>query len=750
MIYKLLTVILIGISVSSCSLIRSKPVEKDFHTRLNEFPTDNIPLESKAEIRWNEYQIPFIKAESDRDAALLLGMTHAHLRLGQMYLFREVVNHRLAKHVGPFATVIDHSLMAMDLFAATDEIEQRMDAETKLWLTAFVEGINLYQDRMKDVPTELRALNIKPAAWAISDIIKIGRMISADVNWFSWFSYLKLQDEPGWDIFWEKILAGGSGSVISSETVISQIFHGMSKSGSNAFAVSPSKSSSSEAIMASDPHLGLMLPNMWLVAGFQSPSYHVVGMMFPALPMVLIGRNESIAFSGTNMRSASSDLYELDAEDASLITEARHTIAVKGWFNKRVTLRKHPIGPIISDAPLFKSNGRTIAMKWVGHEYSDELSATLKMNKAQNWNEFVSSFENYAVSGQNYLYADVSGNIGLVPAVKIPIRSYSIPSDIVFPASAKDTAWKGYLGVFELPNIYNPDSGFVASANNQPVESSTPLGFFFSSDDRIQRMNDYLGGLEKMGHDEIKYLHTDTYVRSAHNSAQALAKQIKIHHKSLPKGSIEILGTLSNWDGFYRTQSKEPVVYQLLLYYFAKEFYTLQYDKVFVKRLMGSDMLSEFLSKDIEQVDPEIVISSLQKAILQTLKRHKRFKTWGDMHRLSLNHNLGRIPLIGKRFRFGDYAIGGTSNSLMKTAHSLGIKKHSTAYGANARYYSFMGNANENYFVLLGGQDGWIGSEGLDNQVPLWMQGEYIRIPLDWSAIEETFEYKLEFSIPTN
>ncbi len=732
--------------MSSCTILRVKPIEKDLQTRINEFPISDIPLEHDATIRWNQYQIPFIKADSDRDAALLLGMVHAHLRLGQMYMFREVVNHRLSKHIGPFGRSIDHSLMAMDLFAAVPEIESKMDSETKAWIVSFVQGINLYQERLKDLPVELKLLSLEPSPWSTTDIIKIGRMISADVNWFSWFSYLKLQDEPGWDQFWDKILAGGGESINSSDNALSQMFRGMSKSGSNAFVISGAKSSENSAIMASDPHLGLMIPNMWLLAGIHSPSYHVVGLMFPALPMVLVGRNEDISFSGTNMRSASSDLYELTPAEQKQITTTERKIEVKGWFDRKVKLRHHPIGPIISDAPLFKSNGRVIAMKWVGHQHSDELSAALKMNRARNWQEFVLSFEDYAVSGQNYLYADTKGNIGLLPAVKIPIRNYTVPTEVVYPSDDESKAWQGFLHPGELPNIYNPVQGFIASANNSPVEAQTPLGFFFSSNDRISRLNEYLGSRELISREDISTLHLDTYVESSYLAAKALARAILQHQNSLPGSALELADQLSNWDGYYETDSKAALIYQLLLSYFSKAYYDQLYDKVFVERLRSSDKLETHLSKDLETANPSIVLISLQKAIPQTIRLSKKFDNWGEMHRLSINHTLGMIPVVGRRFRFAEYPVGGSSNSLMKTAHSLETKRHRSTYGANSRFYSVMNDPNENYFVLMGGQDGWVGSANMIDQVPLWQNGQYIRIPLEWSAVEKEFTY--ETAIP--
>ena len=100
---------------------------------------------------------------------------------------------------------------------------------------------------------------------------------------------------------------GADGDLASLTRLLSTV----SKAGSNSLAVSASRSKTGGALIASDPHLGISLPNLWLLAGYKSPSYHVVGMMIPGIPFVAVGRNPRIAWGGTNLRAASSDLFDL-------------------------------------------------------------------------------------------------------------------------------------------------------------------------------------------------------------------------------------------------------------------------------------------------------------------------------------------------------------------------------------------------------------------------------------------------------
>ncbi|MDZ4181290.1 MAG: penicillin acylase family protein, partial [Candidatus Cloacimonadaceae bacterium] len=723
MLYKSILMAGMLMTLTACSLILTKPVKKTLPQRLAEFPSTDIPLEKAAEIRWNDFQVPYIKAQTDRDCALLLGMTHAHLRLGQMNLFREIVNARAAMRMGPFATNIDHLILVMDIGAAVDEMQKDLPAETGAWLSAFTQGINLYQSRMKELPAEMRALKIKPEPWTVRDILMIGRLVSADVNWFNYFSLLPAQSEPFWQEYWQRILALGTGSTPSSAAIgirAEDIFLGMSKSGSNAFAVSSQKSGIGAAVMASDPHLGLMLPNMWLIAGYECPSYKVVGLMFPALPAVLVGRNEQISFSGTNMRSASSELIELDEDDIAALKIEPHRIIVKGWLDKKILIRRSVHGPVISDAKFLKANGKTFALKWVGHSPSDEISAMLAMNRASDFDEFKDAFGSYAVSGQNFLYADVKGDVGLVPAVRIPIRDYVKPPSLAFAADDSSNGWKGFLTSKELPHIFRPESGFVASANNVPFKAQTPLGFFFSANDRIDRMNQVLGDADQVGFDLIRDLHLDSYVGSARENAHLMAEYLTSKSANYSIAEHDVISQLASWDGYYEADQKAPVIHQLMLYHFVSEYYAKKYNKAFASKILSSDSVNELASEDLRKRKDAELLPVMESALKRTVKAQRKYANWGEMHRLRLDHYFGRIPLIGGRYRFGEYPSSGSSNSLMKTAHTVSNKKHTVNYGANARFIAFMDDDSHNLFALLGSQDGWLGSERFGDQIPLW------------------------------
>ena len=157
-------------------------------------------------------------------------------------------------------------------------------------------------------------------------------MGSVDVNWLVWFRLLKLRQRPDWPVLWARLVAECTASLPSfaaadsgALNALTDILGGMSRSGSNSLAVAASKSASGGALIASDPHRGVSAPNIWLLVGYKSPSYHAVGMMIPGVPFIAVGRNPDIGWGGTNMRSAFGE-HLIDAEIEAAVAQAARSI----------------------------------------------------------------------------------------------------------------------------------------------------------------------------------------------------------------------------------------------------------------------------------------------------------------------------------------------------------------------------------------------------------------------------------------
>jgi penicillin amidase len=742
---------LASLLLAGCSFLTPLPKPTTVDERLAAMPTRDLPLAKPVVISWDDHQVPFIEAGSDEDLAFALGLVNAHLRLGQMELFRHLSQGRAAEMVGPIATDIDKSLRIMNFGRAAAGIEAALPPATRAWLESFVRGVNHYLVNARELPQEFKVLGLKREPWTVRDVLTAGRLAASDVNWLIWFAVLEMRKRPDWPEIWARLVREGGDSMVSfsgntEAALLRDLIAGTGKTGSNSWVVSAALSKSGAPLMANDPHLGVQLPNFWIIVGMKSPSYHAVGLMIPGIPVIGVGRNPDIAWGGTNMRAAVSDLYDATKLIARGTTERTERIAVRWWFDDKVRVRETPLGPVISDAPVFADKTATpFVIRWEGHEVSDEVTALLKVSQAKGFEEFRAAFKGFAVSGQNMLYADKAGNIGEVMAVRLPGRGYATPPDLLLDPDDPKAAWDGRRDVMSLPASLNPPSGFLVSANNRPARTPVPVGYFFSPDDRVERLGKLLGGGKRFGLEDFKTMQRDVHEPSAVAVRNLLLARLDA--SGIAAGAAgaerEVIAAIRAWDGTWQAGSRGALAYELFRYYVEQAVYARRFDPALAKLYDGFARSTEIFTAELESDDQAALAVDLKAALAKAAGRLPAFKDWGDMHRLGLAHPLANIPLVGDKYRFGDLPASGSSDTVMKTAHSSTDQRHFTRYGSQARHLSDLADLDENYFVLLGGQDGWLGSANFIDQMPLWQDGGYIRVPLRPETVHAEFRRRM-------
>jgi penicillin amidase len=339
------------------------------------------------------------------------------------------------------------------------------------------------------------------------------------------------------------------------------------------------------------------------------------------------------------------------------------------------------------------------------------------------------------------LYADVEGNIGQVAAVKLPTRSNDLPADVLVSPAQSDVAWEKMTDVSSLPVTVNPADGFLLSANNRPAAADAPLGYFFSPDDRMIRMREILTEKSRVDIGDIKALQRDVYMTYSVELRDALMPLL-LRLNVADAGQQEIVALMAGWDGHYRTDSRGALAYELFYSAFKKRFAVSLVGEQDADTYAGIGRIKSLLIADLERTDAETVAASLRPALAGASKAIASFANWGEMHRLAISHPMGFLPVIGSRYRFADYPVGGSSHSIMKTAHSTTDERHNTRFESNARHISDLSDMDRNYFVLLGGQDGWFKSANFLDQVPYWLSGDYVQLPMRLDVVRKSFTRK--------
>ncbi len=453
--------------------------------------------------------------------------------------------------------------------------------------------------------------------------------------------------------------------------------------------------------------------------------------------MVLVGRNADIAWGGTNMLSFSSSLYDISELDEEALTERRERLRVRWWFDREVTVRESPHGNVLSDAgPLRELRIPRLALKWRGHTLSDEFSAFLRVNRAADWKAFRAAFDPYAVSGQNMLYADKEGNIGQVLAVDFPPAAARTGDALMGDPANDRHQWHRTYPSRELPAAYNPEKGFLVSANNAPVPTEPPLSMFGNSNDRVRAMTEAIQSRSSISVEDLKSIQTNVYAHGSFVLAQAIAE----HASPGNDETRPLLRSLAQWDGAYTVDSRGAAALELVAYHFASTYYEKRYGKALASFLLRSPGVYTFLKEDLGRADAGPFLKSALEAAAEGFEEHA---PWGRIHVLKLRHPLGNVPVLGRKYRFGSHPVPGSSNTVMKSAHALSGGPHDVTYGANARHVSDLSDLDENYFVLLGGQDGFWGSDNFLDLFELWQNKEYVRVPLRVESIRRAFPHHM-------
>lgn len=261
--------------------------------------------------------------------------------------------------------------------------------------------------------------------------------------------------------------------------------------GSNNWVVAGSRTDTGLPLLANDPHLGIQMPSIWYEVGLHCQPvsadcpFDVRGFAFAPAPGVVIGHNDRIAWGFTNVGPDVMDLYsikvnpdnplqyEYDGEMRDMIVHQE--VIRRGETTYTIEVRETHLGPIINDNGVGEDgeplgfNAEPVAVRWTALDTTQLFTSIVKLNSAQNFADFREALSYFSGPSQNMLYADVDGNIGYQTPGLIPVRAGNNAGNRVLDGSTSETAWLGYIPYDLLPRIYNPERGWIHSANQALV-----------------------------------------------------------------------------------------------------------------------------------------------------------------------------------------------------------------------------------------------------------------------------------------
>ncbi len=516
------------------------------------------PISAGAVIRRDARGIPHIEAASWQDAIFLQGYATAQDRLWQMDSLRRYGAGELSEVVGRGALGLDERSRAMRMRAMAENDVNFLTPEDRAVFVEYARGVNYYISTHRgDYPLEfdLPGHAYTPRAWSVVDSILVGLVMYRDLTDTSKFEFEK----------------GTLMSQASDSAKVQMLFPAVQgqyvNPGSNAWAVSGAHTADGQPMLANDPHLRYSVPSTWHLIQMKAPGLDVSGATLPGVPCVITGHNNQIAWGVTNLETDVMDLYieQMDERRGAYMYQGklqqaqldRQMIGVRGGPPLQVDIWVTRHGPVILHA-----NGKTYTMRWsaadgFGFPFFD-------IDRAQNWQQFRAALGRFWGPGQNFVYADRAGNIGYQATGRLPIRK-NFSGDLPLDGAAGNFEWDGYIPFDQLPSVYNPSAGIVASANQNPFPPSFPYGVdgSFADKYRIEQIRARLTAKPKLTVDDMLSIQTDVY--SAFDlflAHQVIAAYNKCGSKeALASQAVDLL---RHWNGQMDKNQAAPTITELL------------------------------------------------------------------------------------------------------------------------------------------------------------------------------------------
>ncbi len=651
---------------------------------------------------------------------------------------------------------------------------EQMSAADQATLTAYAAGVNKWLSEGHTLPVEFLLLGVTPQPWTPADSLVWQKMMSWDLAGDYDLELLRAQvalalgperaaqllppyPATGIDILSTAAAASPAvDQILAIDTALEMQFgRGGRESGSNDWVIAGDRTETGKPLLADDPHLATAIPAIWYLAEIQGDKIHAIGATFPGLPAIVIGHNERIAWGVTNVGPDVQDLYlervnpanpnqvEVDGtwQDMTVVEEQ---IVVKGEDEPiRWAARSTRHGPLISDV---STTAAPLALRWTALDPGDTtFSAFMGINYAANWEEFTAALELFVTPSQNFVYADVDGDIGYYAPGRIPIRAAGDNGMAPVPGWDSQHEWTGWIPFAELPHAHNPAAGYVATANNRVVDDSYP--YLLSNDwappYRAERI---VALIDELSSDGRKLTLADMAAIQGDRTSTQVGQLLPFFLSVEPADDRQrhAIQQLQGWDGELGLESVAATIYEAWMIHLERaliaddlrgELYdemANRADPLFLADLLGEPTLSAAWCEDVLAVDAQSCQDTARQALddalddLETrLGSDMARWQWQELHRTQYPHNPFSQVAALKGLFHRSIGTGGdryTVNVAPVKYASLYDQTHAPGY----RHIVDLANWQNSQFIITTGQSGNVLSAHYDDFIQRHRDVEYV------------------------
>ncbi|MGQ9801241.1 MAG: penicillin acylase family protein [Candidatus Saccharicenans sp.] len=726
--------------------------------------TARIPgLRSEVIINWYRWGVPHLKADNEHDLFLASGYIQARERLWQMDLIRRIAHGRLSEILGQPGVQFDVRSRVLGIPVGIERDYQKLSGEMKELLAAYARGVNAYMESLRwNWPPEFIVLRYRPEPWRIEDTLGVKHVLAmglaADLNSeIPRMNIVKLTGRRGLEV-----MEPGLDFLPDPEVRLGYLNLGCMGQGpvmgSNNWVISGRLTETGQPFLANDPHLSISVPPIWMEISLECPDFMVSGVTVPGVPMVVIGHNQYIAWGVTNSYVDVQDIYveQVDWENESYMrkgewkpfTFRQEEVRIRGQKDPQIMkVRWTEEGPMIN--PFLLSCEMPITLHWTLYEGDNTVAGLYLINKARNWEDFCRGARLFENPSQNFVYADVAGNIGYYLSGKIPVRKKET-AVYPYPGWREDSLWSGYLTEEDKPNQCNPPSGFIITANNNIIPEGYKhyLGYDWISSDRKQRIEELITARPRHSVESLIAIQNDVYSRRAER-VRTILSQIRLSDPA----AEEARKLLIQWSGQVR-EGLAPAIFEVFwdklqeltfsddfssYYHQIAEYFRVK--EAGLERILDKPDSPWFDIKGTEKVETREEI--IEKSLLEALDylRHKFGRNqeewdWASLHRLGYTHLLGRKWFLGF-FNCGKYPMIGDATTVRASFNDSGWE---TSGGASCRLIVDLSDLDKSLAVITSGESGHFMSPHYQDQIALYLNSLYHPWAFSEAAIDRVLK----------
>jgi penicillin amidase len=755
-------------------------------------------LHGEVEVIRDRWGVPHIYASDLHDLFLAQGYVVASDRLFQLEFLIRLGSGTLSELFSQLTLPVDRFVRAVGWNRIARRAAEGYDDRSRELAEWFGAGIRAWREAMPERPVEYQVLEAEPIVLEPDEVATAGAAGAVFMAWGlsrNWDHELlraeiaeRLGPEAMRTLFpdldtetalVEAAKDGGSDRLALLRDAILP----PSGQGSNQWVVDGSRTETGKPLLANDPHLAVSLPSIWYECHLNAPGIGVAGVALPFSPGVIIGHNDRIAWGFTNTEGDVQDLYlERLSEDGSRVeyrsgweqvTIHREEIAVRGREEPDILeVRETRHGPIIDSYmvgvadPMVVEGGitRTYALRWVGAEATIEPSTILLLNTAGNWEDFRAAAHGWKCPGQNMVYADVDGNIGYQLTGLYPIRRQG-DGTVPVPGWTGQYEWEGWVPFDDLPRAFNPESGFLCTANNKVHDEGYPfnLGRDFLPPFRARRIAQLITERERHNRDSFAAMQTDTLSLPA---AQIVPQLVAVDPAD--DRQKEALALLAEWDHRLDIDSSSAAIYEvwckhialhvlgpqfdderLLTHFFGRRQWTNAFQYQVLPNLLSYPTAAWWGENGTPARD-RVLREALEAALVE-LTNHLGDDLdawrWGSLHKARFAGRLALIPDLSDMFTAAEVELGGDEQTLLQGSFEPGWS-YDVVVTPSWRQILDLSDWDASVGTHTVGQSGNPASPHFKDLVDLWANGRHHPLPFTRRAVEDAAESTLRLLPP--